>query len=328
MINQEPLFSVIIPFKETNDYVRETVEKLQSINHASWELILLPNKPEVSEWIESRISIIPTGKVSPAIKRNIGAKSSKGRILLFLDDDSYPDVELLNIYQNIFEDESIVCAGGPGITPPQNSFFQKISGSVYESLFLGGNPSRYRKFGKCRNVDDWPSVNLAVRKSTFKQVGGFNSIYWPGEDSIFCNDLIRRNFNILMIPEAIVWHHRRRSISQHLKQAKGYGTHRGYFARKFPENSRKLKYFLPTFTLIGLTATILLFLVDKLAKFQLLFIGIYLLAIILGILDNMRRHGFIKSTLSGLLAMATHVTYGIFFVKGFFTQGELRSKLR
>jgi len=328
MKDQELLFSVVIPLKEINNYVRETVKNLQSMNHNSWELIVLPNLPGISEWEDSNISIIPTGKVSPAVKRNIGVEFAKGRIILFLDDDSYPDVELMNVYERVFEDELVVCAGGPGITPPQSSFFQKISGSVYESLYLGGNPSRYRKFGKRCQVDDWPSVNLAIRKSTFKEVGGFNSEYWPGEDSIFCNELVRRNFQIEMIPDAVVWHYRRTTILKHLIQAKGYGTHRGYFARKFPENSRKLKYFLPSFMLIATLTTVFQFLIGAVSRLSIIFAFVYFITIVLGILDNMRRHGLVRSVLSGFLAIATHLTYGLFFARGYITRGELRSKLR
>ena len=36
---------------------------------------------------------------------------------------------------------------------------------------------------KKRFVIDYPSMNFFIRKTTFEKVGGFNSDYWPGEDS-------------------------------------------------------------------------------------------------------------------------------------------------
>jgi cellulose synthase/poly-beta-1,6-N-acetylglucosamine synthase-like glycosyltransferase len=328
MSDSIPQFSIIIPLKEVNDYVRETIEKLKKLNFISWELLILPNFLDDSVWDDVRILTIATGKVSPAIKRNVGVSHSKGNIILFLDDDSYPDTYLLDVYNQVFENSEVLCAGGPGITPPNSTFFQQISGAVYESVFLGGSPSRYRKHGSRRKVDDWPSVNLAIRKKTFLSIGGFNSDFWPGEDSILCNDLKKANIEITMIPEAIVWHHRRRTFIEHIIQAKGYGMHRGHFARKFPENSRKLKYFLPSLMLISTLINLLLLTRGFFSNLQFLGMSTYLLALLMGTLDNVKRHGILKSTLSGVLAIPTHVTYGLFFIMGFATKGQLRSNLR
>jgi glycosyltransferase involved in cell wall biosynthesis len=300
MSNSIPQFSIIIPLKEVNDYAHETIEKLRKLDFKSWELLILPNLLDHSDWDDVRICSIPTGRVSPAIKRNLGVNHSRGSVILFLDDDSYPDTQLLNVYQEVFEKSEILCAGGPGVTPPGSTYFQEISGAVYESVFLGGNPSRYRKYGSRRKVDDWPSVNLAIRKSTFLSVGGFNSEYWPGEDSIFCNDLTKADIEITMIPEAIVWHHRRRNFIQHILQAKGYGIHRGHFARKFPENSRKLKYFLPPIMFIATLINLLLLLGGIFSELQFFGVFAYALTLMMGVVDNMRRHGIIKSFLSAI----------------------------
>ncbi|OGR75589.1 MAG: hypothetical protein A2X40_08190 [Elusimicrobia bacterium GWC2_65_9] len=48
-------FSIIIPFKAVNAYVRETVSYVLKLNNADWELILVPNENMTSEWQDSRI---------------------------------------------------------------------------------------------------------------------------------------------------------------------------------------------------------------------------------------------------------------------------------
>src|SRR5262249_11500155 len=126
------------------------------------------------------------------------------------------------------------------------------------SRFSGGSPERYVPMGEVREVQDWPSVNLMVRRADFVSVGGFNCAYWPGEDTKLCLQLVKTGEKILYNPCLIVWHHRRAGLGAHLKQVGAYGLHRGYFAKHFPETSFKFGYFVPSlflvFTLFTLAA--------------------------------------------------------------------------
>ena len=137
-----PFFTIIIPVKAINDYVRETVPHIQTLIGASWELIILPNKPDLDEWHDPRIQIIASGQVGPAKKRDMGATQARGEILVFLDDDSYPKLDLLKVARPYFNDNNIVALGGPAITPPHDNFGQKVSGAVFLSKFSGGSPER------------------------------------------------------------------------------------------------------------------------------------------------------------------------------------------
>ena len=74
-------------------------------------------------------------------------------------------------------------------SPPHDDFWQKVSGAVFLSRFSGGAPERYLSVGPVKEVEDWPSVNMMVRKADFLAIGGFDSPYWPGEDTKLCLDL-------------------------------------------------------------------------------------------------------------------------------------------
>ena len=109
---------------------------------------------------------------------------------------------------------------GPGVTPPNDSVFQKAGGWVSAS-FLGGGPAASHRFfpRKKREVDDYPSMNFVVRKSDFRAVDGFNSRFWPGEDTKLCLDLTKKlGKKIIYDPEVLVYHHRRSLFVPHLKQ--------------------------------------------------------------------------------------------------------------
>ena len=101
-----PTYTIIIPLKEINDYVRETVSYVQALDSIDWELIIVPNNDDINEWEnEKRISLISSGRVGPADKRDQAAKIAKGKILVFLDDDSYPKSDLLSIATRYFSDD-------------------------------------------------------------------------------------------------------------------------------------------------------------------------------------------------------------------------------
>lgn len=321
-------FSIIIPVVAINDYIRETVPYIQSLDRGEWELIILPNESKGNEWHDERIRIIESGKVGPADKRDLGAKLAKGEILIFLDDDSYPNLDLLKIASPFFLDNEVIAIGGPAITPKSDSFWQKVSGAVFLSKFAGGNPERYISIGKVKEIDDWPSVNFMVRRNIFLSIGGFNSPYWPGEDTWLCMKLIKNsNKKILYVPDLIVWHHRRSGILMHLKQVGGYGLHRGYFARKYKGNSLKAKYFIPSAWIMFLLCIFLGLAFGFWSDLYLLVIGLYFLATLAAMFDIKKHHEMVIAFCAIPYIWSTHVWYGCQFLRGL-CKKNLRSKLR
>jgi glycosyltransferase involved in cell wall biosynthesis len=325
----QPRFSIIIPVKQVNDYVHQTVTVLKALNFLDWELFIVSNEKENYSWGDTRISLLDSGRVSPAIKRNLGVGASRGEIIVFIDDDSYPNPDFFQRLNQVFEDKDVNCVGGPAITPKENGFRQRASGAVYESLFLGGNPIRYRAIDPPRLVDDWPSVNLSIRKSKFLDVGGFDSQYWPGEDTAFCATLKAADISINYQPEIKVWHHRRSGLLTHLKQAGGYGLHRGYFARHLPSNSRRIQYFFPSVLLVTLLSIMgLVTMFPQRGSLALSLLIPYVIALFLGFMDTLRRGGIALALYAVVLALVTHLFYGYMFIRGFFRRSPLVSRLR
>ena len=329
-------YSFIIPVKEINDYIRESIPKILKIQRTDYEIIIYSDI--INDKYQARkVRQIATGHIGPAEKRSLAIRDAKGKILIFIDDDAYPEKNLLSILDKDFEDCGIVAVGGPAITPKDDGFWQKVSGAVLSST-AGGNSERYVPKGKKRYVDDWPSVNLAVRKNDFVTIRGFNNQYWPGEDTLLCLDLLKKTKGkIIYDPNLIVYHHRRCGLIKHLKQISQYGLHRGFFAKKYPETSFKFKYFIPSifflYNFFFLVSGI--FYLFQPAKFgsliKILSFGyfIYFLSLIKAFSDIYK---YEKNILIGLNALyyifLTHVVYGFQFIKGFVFTKKLKSKLR
>ena len=79
--------SVIIPLKEDNAYIRETLEHLRRLDHPAFEILVFPDKPV--DWGDD-VRTIPTGHMGPASKRDLALEYATGDVLAFLDDDTYP----------------------------------------------------------------------------------------------------------------------------------------------------------------------------------------------------------------------------------------------
>lgn len=310
-----------------------------------------------------KTKIISTKISNPSIKRNIGVKEATGEIVAFLDDDAYPKKDWLKYALKHFsnnvhdlhttpviarthcsEDAAIsngllcptsrrtrndllstVAVGGPAITPQSDSILQKASAAAFESLIGGGGTrNRFLSIGKTKEIDDWPSVNLLVRRDIFLKTGGFDQRYWPGEDTKLCLELLKYG-KIIYEPNAVVYHHRRGSLIKHLRQIGNYGLHRGHFAKKFPQTSLRLFYLFPSlfsiYLILGFVLLLLHITCYMLHVYYWFPLYLYFFIMFLDIIIISFRY---RNPLVGLATIPyiflTHFYYGLRFIKGYFSK--------
>jgi GT2 family glycosyltransferase len=307
------IVSIIIAVKTWQKNLEECVAKSLELDYENFEIIILPDNAFAKELIPAGIApvrIIPTGAVNPAKKRDLGIKEANGEIIAFIDDDAYPVKEWLKAAMVNFTDPQVAAVGGPAITPPDDTLRQQVSGKIYSSILVSGN-FFYRYIpGIRREADDLPSCNFIVRKKAIEDLGGFNTNFWPGEDTKLCLDIVHKlGKKIIYDPGVLVYHHRRKVFKAHLGQIASYALHRGYFVKKFPETSLKISYFVPSIFVTGLILGWFL----PVRTFYLSGIILYLTLVAL---TSFLRNGVRLGGMIFLGVILTHITYGIFFVKG------------
>jgi GT2 family glycosyltransferase len=322
-------YSFVIPVKEVNTYIRDLMPKIAAFKRDDFEVLIYPDVATDDRW--PKIRQIETGNLDPAGKRNLALRDAQGEILIFIDDDAYPESNFLEVLDKDFESPNIVAVGGPAMTPAESNFRQKVSGAIFLSHLSGGFPERYRPLGKKRFVTDWPTVNLSIRKSIFQELGGFQCRYWPGEDTFLCYDLlIKKNLKVLYDPGLIVYHHRRESLKQHLHQISAYGLHRGYFVKKFTRTSLNWRYFMPSllilFIAIGAVASLFS---RTIFLFYLFGWGVYLVALGNAFYDIYHyEKSFSVTAVASYYIFLTHIFYGVRFMQGLLVTKDLKSKFR
>jgi GT2 family glycosyltransferase len=280
------------------------------MDYSFFEMIILPDSDFVIKQ-DARIRVVPTGNVLPAEKRDIGAAQARGQILAFLDDDAYPNKDWLNHAVKHFEDHNIACVCGPAITPAHERLLNKASGRVYESIMVSG-PARFRYVPlKKRFTDDFPSCNFLIRREVFEKIGGFNTKFWPGEDTILCLEVVHNlKKKIIYDPLVLVHHYRRPLFIKHLYQVASYAKHRGYFLKRYPKTSLKIGYFGPTVIVLALIVSLALGLALD-SKFFIVPLFYLAIVIISSLCLDIR---LIFLVFVG--TVLTHLTYGINFVLG------------
>lgn len=309
--------SVIIPVKKVNDYVRESSRYLAHLGYDNFEVIVFPDVVDESTGLPEDFRVIPTGEVGPAEKRDMSLTYATGEIIAFLDDDAYPRQDWLINAMRHFERQEVAAVVGPAVTPEGDPPIKVASGAVYESR-LGGGSLRYRYVPRTyREVDDFASVNMLIRKEVFAEVGGFDTHYWPGEDTKLCMDVARLGRKIIYDPDVTVWHHRRPLFFPHLKQVAGYATHRGYFAKKLPYNSLRPVYFVPSIFVLALIGGLVPALSYQLIGIvYAVWVAVYAMLLLGAGLWAALMHDIRVGILTVPAIFLTHLVYGVFFIKG------------
>jgi hypothetical protein len=299
-----PRVSAVVPTRELNDYGRRCLAALLALG-PEIEVIFVPDvRPE---GLDPRVVCLPSGPVPVGSKRQLGLEAARGAYVALIDDDALPvgDWPWAAVAE-LERDPGVAAVAGPSLDPPGEPELERLGGRVYASLLVAG-PHRWR-YAQVppRDIDDAPTVNLILRREDALAVR-LDSPYYPGDDTIVCDRLIRRGRRLRYVPDAPVLHSRRPLWRGHLRQIWRFGRHRGAFARTLGGNSRRPAYFAPTALVAGLAAGPLL--PRPLRRLWRLGSGAYLTAAIVSGYDRSPGRWWRISV--GIVA--THVAYGVGF---------------
>lgn len=314
----KPFVSIIIPLYVICDRFFLDLSLFDKLNYTNYEIIIVSDKEVVVPKLKSTVRLLITHQktTGPAEKRDLAIEQAKGEICAFIDDDAYPDPNWIKNAVAWFSNPEIVAVGGPGLTPPSDSFWEKVSGYILQSYFgSGGIQGRFYPVNKYYFVKEQPAYNLFIRTSVLKQVGSYGTKLYGGEDMVVCMK-VKEHGKIFYTPDVVVYHHRRSFPWGHLKQISGVGLKRGYLFRNYPKTPHTIFFILPTSLTIGFFAGLLLSLIYYrflLAPFLLVFSFFWLVGVL-----SVLKHGIglLPSLITGLGIIATHMAYGSNFIRG------------
>jgi GT2 family glycosyltransferase len=305
-------FSIVIPVHRDGPAFRRSLQACLDQDHPNFDVVVVSDRPLAG--LPAEVTFVETGAdadTSPAEKRDAAFTLATGDVLAYLDDDAYPRSDWLRAAERHFADPDVQAVGGPGVTPPESDWPERVGGAVYESP-AGSAFLRFRFLPlPARRVNDYPAYNLFVRRDALAEVGGWGTTFYGGEDTVLCLRLAERGWLVHYAPDVVVFHHRRPIIRPHLRQVANVGRHRGYFVRAFPATSRRALYALPALTPAALAACAFLVWRRPAAGLALA-AGAY--ALVAG--ESLRRHPASVALATPAVAVAHHLAYGTAFLRG------------
>src|SRR5437660_3857261 len=112
-------------------------------------------------------------------------------------------------------EEKYVGVGGPNLSPSNDGWKAEAIANA-----PGPNPVLLSD----RVAEHIPGCNMAFRREALEAIDGFDPIFRAaGDDVDLCWRLQNKGYKIGFSPAAVVWHFRRNTIRNYIKQQRGYG---------------------------------------------------------------------------------------------------------
>ena len=119
--------------------------------------------------------------------------------------------------------------------------------------FFGPSRARYIAVGQCRETSEKELIlcNLAARRATMLELGGFNEALYPNEENALMDELQKRGGKLIYDPQFLVARRRRSSLNSFARMLMTYGRGRAEQFRLHPTFGSSLSLSAPVPDLFG-----------------------------------------------------------------------------
>jgi GT2 family glycosyltransferase len=231
-----PLATVTVLTRDRPHELRRCLDALMALPDDGQEYLVIDNCPPTDETkllvaaYEDRVRYVREDRRGASAARNRALREAQHEIVVFTDDDAFPDPGWLRALLNNFIDPLVLCSTGLVLpfeleTDAQNWF------ELYSPHGRGFSRIVYDGF-QYDALDVAPigvSASMALRKSVLDLVGGFEETLSPGmptragEDYEFFSRILTAGYRIVYDPAAISWHRHRRTWGELRHAIFGYG---------------------------------------------------------------------------------------------------------
>jgi glycosyltransferase involved in cell wall biosynthesis len=248
-----PALSLIVAVEAETAATRRTIDEiLATLDGAPVEVILASREA----WVKppAGVMVVVYDSAPRGERFDRAAEAARGELLAFTDDHVLIPKGWASRVIEVFEDPSVVIAGGP-ILPRTRSRGERVSAIILDrqiGLTPGGHMSRIRQ---PQPVAELAGSNLVVRREAFWEVGGFQSPTVGGESVRLCYKVrTLLGCDAMCHPELAVSANMKSFPRAFLGEMVAFGRARGDLARRLPDVVRLLPYALPVLLWILLIA--------------------------------------------------------------------------
>lgn len=228
-----PKVSVVIASYNGDRTLRACLDSLQRLNYPDYEVILVDDgsadgTPALAEQFPRVRNFRHETNLGLSVARNTGIAAATGEIIAFTDADCRADEDWLHYLVADLLAGDYAGIGGPNLPPPEDS---PVAACVMASP---GGPAHVMLTD--RLAEHVPGCNMAFYKWVLDDLGGFDPIFRKaGDDVDICWRLQQAGHKLGFSPAGFVWHYRRSTAREYLKQQQGYGEAEALLVNKHPE---------------------------------------------------------------------------------------------
>ena len=230
---QSPLVSVVVASYNGARTLAACLESLDRLNYPSYEVILVDdgstdNTSQIAAQHPTIRYLRHSANLGLSTARNTGIEAAEGEIVAFTDSDCKPDKDWLYYLIGDLLNSEFVGIGGHNLLPPEDSW---VAAAVMVSP---GGPAHVMLTD--RVAEHIPGCNMAFHKWALSEIGNFDPLFRKaGDDVDICWRLQQRGYRIGFSPGGFVWHYRRSTVQDYLRQQHGYGEAEAMLVHRHPE---------------------------------------------------------------------------------------------
>jgi GT2 family glycosyltransferase len=241
----EPTVSVVVATRDRPRSLARCVDSLLRARYPGLEVVVVDNAPATDDVRELVLTRYPPQvrylrEPRPGLARahNRGLAAVHGAVVAFTDDDTLVDPEWPRALASAFvADRSVGCVTGL-ILPAELETPAQAALEAHGGYAKGYSPRRWTLREPPTGEPLFPftggqfgsGANMAFRAALLRRLGGFDPATGTGTPARGGDDLLAF-FRVLTSgaalvyqPDAIVWHHHRRTLDALPAQAFGYGV--------------------------------------------------------------------------------------------------------
>ena len=228
-----PKVSVVVASYNGERTLEACLKSLQELNYPDYEVLLVDDgstdqTQQICRNFPSVRYIRHEKNLGLSAARNTGINAAQGEIVAFTDSDCRADEDWLFYLVGDLLNSDFAGIGGHNLLPPEDSW---VAAAVMVSP---GGPAHVMITD--RLAEHIPGCNMAFYKWALDEIGGFDPIFRKaGDDVDVCWRLQQHGYSLGFSPGGFVWHYRRATARDYLKQQSGYGEAEALLARRHPE---------------------------------------------------------------------------------------------
>ena len=204
-----PKVSIIIVNYNGKELLQKCLDSLLKVNYDNFEIILVDNNSTdgtvefITKNYPSLIIIKLDSNKGFAEPNNVAAKISKGKYLLFLNNDTVVTPNFISEMVKVMETDKKIAICQSLLLKPDGSI--DSSGDFIDDLGVVYNSKT--KIDEIREVSSARGASMLVRSDIFEKLDGFDQKFFiTFEDVDLCWRSWILGYRVLIIPTSIVYH--------------------------------------------------------------------------------------------------------------------------